>query len=76
MNVDPLGKSRWGPYFGGGGGLGVPVVSYAPRPMLLDLFSLEIIVVLVDVPSALYVSGLFHGGVKSGNCQCHGWTHK
>jgi len=35
--------------FGFGGGLGTPVVSYAPRPMLVAVFSLEIIssVVLV-----------------------------
>lgn len=48
--IEPLGKNRGGPYLGGGeGGLGVPVVSYAPRPMLVDSFSLAIIVVLVDV---------------------------
>lgn len=35
-------------------------MSYAPRPMLLDSFSLAIIVVLVDVSSASYVSLLFH----------------
>lgn len=37
-----------GPYLGfGGGGLGTPVVSYAPRPILQELTSMEII--MVDV---------------------------
>ena len=67
VNIGPLGKGRWGPYFGGGGGLGAPVVSYAPRPMLLDSFSLAIIVVLVGVSSALYVSAMLHAVVKFGN---------
>jgi hypothetical protein len=47
-------------------------VSYAPRPMLLDSFSLAIIVVLMDVSSALYVSSLLHGDAKNGNMHVTG----
>jgi hypothetical protein len=37
-------KRRYYRYFGGGGrGFGTPVVSYAPRPMLIDESSLVII---------------------------------
>ena len=39
-------------YFGGGGGgLGQPVVSYAPRPMLVDSHSRSIILLVVNVVS-------------------------
>lgn len=65
------GKDRRGPYFGGGGGLGVPVVSYAPRPMLLDSFSLAIIVV-IEAWSAFYVSTLLHASAKIGNASVTG----
>ena len=71
QTIGPLGKCC-GPYFGGGGGLGAPVVSYAPRPMLLDSFSLEIIVVLVGVSSTLYVSTWFHVDFKFGNANVTG----
>jgi hypothetical protein len=47
-------------YFGcGGGGLGVPVVSYAPRPMLFACDSL-IIMLLKGASAALYVSDQSH----------------
>lgn len=52
-------------YFGGGGGgLGVPVVSYAPRPMLLLSDSLKIMLTVVGLRSALIVSMLFHKKVR------------
>jgi hypothetical protein len=53
------------PYLGGGGGgLGVPVVSYAPRPMLLDSDSLKIMLLMSVLSSALYVSKPFHNKFK------------
>lgn len=72
VNIDPLGEDRGGPYFGGGGGLGAPVVSYAPRPMLFDSFSLAIIVVLVVVLSVFYVSSLFQADAEIGNTNVTG----
>jgi hypothetical protein len=47
----------------GGGGFGVPVVSYAPRPMLLASDSL-VIMLLMSVWAALYISNESHSKFK------------
>jgi hypothetical protein len=38
--------------FGGGFGLGVPVVSYAPRPMIISLWEEVLVIIAKDVKTA------------------------